>query len=126
MVVVVVVVVVVSRCCHATDSRHLVRDRMESTASLLYAVMLRRSCSHLLIRREQSIAGRACGAGRYLDDEVMGSEVRRGEVVTGRRVADAAWCEVESDVQRTSEELDWRAPPILEGEVKMSVASWWT
>ena len=104
---------------------------MESTASLLYAVMLRRSCSHLVIGREQSIADRACGAGRYLDDEVMGGEVMRGEVVTGRRVADAAWCEVESDVQRTSEELGWselgwRAPPVLEGEVKMAVASGWT
>ena len=75
---VVVVVVVVSSCCHATVSNHLVRDRMESTASLLYAVMLRRSCSHLLIRREQSIADRACGAGRYLGDEVMGGEVMRG------------------------------------------------
>ena len=102
------------------------RGRMESTASLLYAVMLRRSCSHLLIGREQPIADGACGAGRYLGDEVMGGEVMRGEAVTGRRVADAAWCVVQSDVQRTSEELGWRAPPILEGEVKMAVASGWS
>ena len=101
------------------------RGRMESTASLLYAVMLRRSCSHLLVGGERSSADRACGAGRYLDDEVMGGEVMRGEAVTGRRVADAAWCVVESDVQRTSEGLGWSAPPVLEGEVKMAVAAGW-